>query len=110
MQFPDLQSFIERLDDDDLSADLAEELGALANDLSAVGKLLEKPRTSNGSFHIYGDIDQVLAHMERLLPSEKDCRVLIDLYFQTFENSLRVLHPIAKTQFRAFFRGQLIQG
>lgn len=110
MQFPDLQLFIQKLDDDELSEESAEELGALARDLAAVGRFLEKPRPRDGNFHVYGKIDQVLAHMEQLLPPEKDCKVLIDLYFQTFESSLRVLHPIAKTQFRAFFRGQLIQG
>lgn len=106
MQFPDLQSFIDKLNENELS----EELYAVASDLRILSRLFEKPKMRDGNFHIYGSIDHVLAHMERLLPSENDCRVLIDLYFQTFENSLRVLHPIARTQFRAFFRGQLIQG
>lgn len=103
-----MQSFIDKLNEHE--NELGEELGALANDLRVLSILFEKPKMKDGSFHIYNNIDHVLAHMERLLPSENDCRVLIDLYFQTFENSLRVLHPIARTQFRAFFRGQLIQG
>lgn len=48
--------------------------------------------------------------MEQIVPSERSCKVLIDLYFETFETSLRVLHSITRTQFRAFFRGQLIEG
>lgn len=62
------------------------------------------------SFHVYANMQDVLAHMEQLVPSERTCKVLIDLYFETFESSLRVLHPIVRTHFRAFFRGQLIEG
>lgn len=48
--------------------------------------------------------------MSQLIPPERACKVLIDLYFETFEHSLRVLHPIVRTHFRAFFRDQLIEG
>lgn len=98
--------FIDALD----SHDSSEELNILASDLRYLGNLVrQQSPTTGGNFHVYNSIPDVVAHMERLVPSERSCKVLIDLYFESFESSLRVLHPIARTQFRAFLRGQLIE-
>lgn len=63
------------------------------------------------TFHIYDDVQDVLAHLERLLPAPNACTTLIQLYFHNFENCTRVLHRgTAWSCFRAYLNDSLIPG
>lgn len=82
----------------------------VAADVRAFSEFLARPVAKLERFNVHANIEDVLVHMEQLLPPESDCKILVDIYFQVFEGPLRVLHPISKTHFRAFLKGQLIPG
>lgn len=76
-------------------ADVAHDLRMLHNSLN------ERP--TKRRFDVYDDIFEVLAHMERILPSPHACHLLIGHYFDYFEDCSRVLHrATAWSQFRSY--------
>lgn len=61
------------------------------------------------SFRIYHNTEAFLEHMIGLMPSASVCNILIEHYFNYFENCTRVLHrPTTKAMFRAYFNGSLL--
>jgi len=88
-----------------------DELKELALEIRSLHDILKTQRSPQRSFHIYNNVQDILTHMERLLPAPSACTTLIQLYFHNFENCTRVLHRgTAWTQFRAYLNNSLILG
>lgn len=75
----------------------------VASDLRLLHDNLNVPQTKR-TFHIYDNTSEVLAHMERILPSPHACHLLIGHYFDYFEDCGRILHRATTwSQFRTYF-------
>lgn len=86
-----------------------EESARIALDLHSIHQSLMPHTSATKNFNLYSSLQDVLAHMERLLPDPTTCTTLAQLYFEYFENCLRILHRgTSWTQFRAFINGSLL--
>ncbi|KAK5101260.1 hypothetical protein LTS08_004867 [Lithohypha guttulata] len=106
-QFEAVQDFVASLRDDPPP----DELLHVSRELHSLSRITEgKPCLHNRNLSIHGNQEDILAHMERLLPPVNTCHALTEIYFNYFEHCTRILHRgTTNTLFRAYFNKSILQ-
>ena len=80
----------------------------MASDLRSLHEMTASVHRPHRDFRIHSNAQDVLHHMEELLPPPHTCHALIEHYFNYFENCTRILHRgTSMSLFRAYFNGTL---